>query len=133
MVLSPRTTRDFLEDGLTFYASCSHYFACSHSAQLDMGMLIQRLGWAFDLYAGREVLVRRLVCSVCGWRNPELRLCTVSPKAVGAAHGSWQPMSVEESVKAHFERRAGEAARPDPYPDAWRGKVGRVRRFGRRR
>lgn len=66
MAAEVRTLEEFRRSGRTITAFCSHYYVCSHSAQLRLDLLAIRLGWAFDFYSGRNDLSRRLRCQFAG-------------------------------------------------------------------
>lgn len=69
-----RTLEDFRETHRAIHAYCSHYWVCSHDAQLRLEILSTYLGWDFDFYSGRDYLAGRIPCSVCGWRHPTFAL-----------------------------------------------------------
>jgi hypothetical protein len=69
-----RTLEDFQATGRSIRAFCSHYYVCSHDAQLRLELLAFHLGWTFDFYQGRDHLARRLRCSVCGAHHPTFAL-----------------------------------------------------------
>src|SRR3569623_280311 len=52
--LQIRTLRQFLESDQVIDCNCSNYWECTHSGPLRIEMAVQRLGWEFDFYAGRE-------------------------------------------------------------------------------
>lgn len=52
-------------------------------------MAIQRLGWEFDFYAGRETLAGHVYCSICGKRRPTFRLgWKTRPNTYTGTHGA---------------------------------------------
>jgi hypothetical protein len=68
-ILQVRTLREFLESDQVIDCDCSNYWVCSHTGPLRIELAIQRLGWEFDFYAGREILAAHVYCSVCGKRR----------------------------------------------------------------
>lgn len=60
--------------GYYLWASCAADAGCTHFADLDLGLLIDRFGEGFDFVARRSELVGRLVCRCCGRRAAEIRL-----------------------------------------------------------
>ena len=59
--LQVRTLRQFLESDQVIDCDCSNYWECAHTGPLRIEMAIQRLGWEFDFYAGREALAERVL------------------------------------------------------------------------
>jgi hypothetical protein len=96
---APHTVRDFERVGFALHPYCSHYRVCTHSALLPVAYLADHLGWDFDLYARRDELLGRLVCSCCGWRRPEIQITSQvgRPSSGGPAQGTAVPF--EESVR----------------------------------
>ena len=72
--LQVRTLRQFLESDQVIDCDCSNYWECAHTGPLKIEMAVQRLGWEFDFYAGREVLAAHVYCSICGKYHPTFRL-----------------------------------------------------------
>ena len=84
-----RTLRQFLESDQVIDCDCSNYWICSHTGALRIEIAIQRLGWEFDFYAGREALAERVYCSICGKRRPTFRLGWKSrPETYTGTHGA---------------------------------------------
>ena len=123
-----RTLDDFRETGRSIRAFCSHYYVCSHDAQLRLELLAFHLGWSFDFYAGREHLAGRLRCSVCGWYHPTFSLGHAS-KAVGFAgthSAGFQPLSADALTLLEKQQAVALA---DELP--WVGTRKGGRKFGR--
>jgi len=123
-----RTLLDFQDSGRAIRAFCSHYYVCSHEAQLRLEFLAVYLGWGFDIYAGRDHLSRRLRCSVCGWHRPDFALGHAgAPPEFSGSHGAGTvPLSQEELI-AMQRARAMVIAAESP----WVGKRSGGRKFGR--
>ena len=121
-----RTLREFLESDQVIDCDCSNYWICAHSGPLRLEVAIQRLGWDFDFYAGREDLARVVYCSVCGQRRPTFRLgWKDKPATYAGSHGAGMDLRpAAESGKASFKWIE---------PDDWLRGGGRVRKFGPRR
>lgn len=84
-----RTLRQFLESDQVIDCDCSNYWECSHTGPLKIEMAIQRLGWEFDFYSGREALAARVFCSICGRRRPTFRLgWKTRPSTYAGTHGA---------------------------------------------
>ncbi|HTN64179.1 MAG TPA: hypothetical protein VL147_21920 [Devosia sp.] len=122
-IVQVRTLREFLESDQVIDCDCSNYWTCSHSGPLRLEMAIQRLGWDYDFYAGREDLARAVYCSVCGQRKPTFRLgWKDKPATYTGSHGAGMEI--------------GAATRPDsqPFkwiePDDWLVGGTRIRKFG---
>jgi hypothetical protein len=119
-----RTLRQFLESDQVIDCDCSNYWVCSHSGTLKIEMAIERLGWNFDFYSGREQLAARVYCSLCGWRRPTFRLgWKERPATYTGSHGGG--MNVRTI-----------ASRPSPQwnePADWRQGGDGLRKFGPRR
>lgn len=99
-----------------------------------METLALRLGRGFNLSAGRNVLLSRLVCSVCGRRRPTTILSRIAPSEVGPLPHppvGTGLVSIEEATRRWLElaaqARTREAALGFESP-----KGRRVRKFGRR-
>ncbi|HEY8576947.1 MAG TPA: hypothetical protein VIL88_11475 [Devosia sp.] len=123
-----RTLEDFRETGRAIHAYCSHYYFCSHDAQLRLERLALRVGWTFDFYAGRDFLASRLTCSICGWRYPTFALGHAGkrPEFSGTHGAGTVPLSTEELIQL---QRAREANMREEMP--WVGKRKGGRKFGR--
>lgn len=95
-MLQVRTLRQFLDSDQAIDCYCSNYWACSHSGPLRLEAAIQRLGWDFDFYLGREELAARTYCSVCGMHHPTFRLGWKNrPASYIGTHGAgMEPKSV---------------------------------------
>ena len=50
-----RTLKDFRDTARAIHAYCSHYWVCSHDAQLRLEILAVHLGWAFDFFLGETI------------------------------------------------------------------------------
>lgn len=123
-----RTLEDFRDTGRAIRAHCSHYYVCSHEAQLRLEMLALYLGWGFDFYEGREHLAGRLRCSICGYYYPDFALGHAGkPPEFSGTHGAGTvPLSQEELVAM---QRARAAIAFGEMP--WVGKRKGGRKFGR--
>jgi hypothetical protein len=125
---SATTLDDFRTSGRTITAFCSHYWVCSHDAQLRLDLLALRLGWQFDFYAGRDHLADRLYCSVCGWYRPTFSLGHASkPSGFAGTHSAgFKPLSVDAAAALQLSRQqAAEGQMP------WVGVRKGGRKFGR--
>jgi hypothetical protein len=121
-----RTLRQFLESDQVIDCDCSNYWICSHTGPLRIEMAIQRLGWEFDFYAGREALAGRVYCSICGKRRPTFRLGWKSrPETYTGTHGAGV---VVRSVLDVAEHRSSWRE-----PSDWLRGGSTVRKFGPRR
>ena len=88
-----RTLRQFLESDQVIDCDCSNYWVCAHTGPLRLEMAIQRLGWEFDFYAGREQLAAHVYCSICGKRRPTFRLgWKERPDTYSGSHGAGMEM-----------------------------------------
>ena len=123
-----RTLLDFRDTGRAIRAFCSHYYVCSHEAQLRLEFLALHLGWGFDIYDGREHLARRLRCSICGWHHPDFALGHAgTPPEFSGTHGAGtMPLSQEDLIAMQRGRASIVAAEPP-----WVGKRKGGRKFGR--
>lgn len=124
--LQVRTLRQFLESDQVIDCDCSNYWVCTHTGPLRIEMAIQRLGWEFDFYAGRETLAGHVYCSICGKRQPTFRLgWKTRPSTYTGTHGVGIAMrSVLEPTQT----------KPDwSEPPDWRRGGTNVRKFGPRR
>ncbi|MBU1336928.1 MAG: hypothetical protein KJ944_10120 [Alphaproteobacteria bacterium] len=103
-----RTLEDFRESGRSIRAFCSHYYVCSHDAQLRLELLAFHVGWTFDFYVGRDHLAGRLRCSVCGWHNPTFSLGHAGkpPEFAGTHSAGFRPLSPDVLVRLAAERTA---------------------------
>jgi hypothetical protein len=123
-----RTLEDFQTTGRSIRAFCSHYYVCSHDAQLRLELLAFHLGWTFDFYEGREQLAGRLRCSVCGSHHPTFALGHAS-KVVGFAgthSAGFVPLAADELCRLQ-EQRASKLADEVPWVGVRKGG----RKFGR--
>ena len=127
MAIEIRTLRQFYESEQSIECDCSNYFVCSHTGPLRLEMAIQRLGWEFDFYVGREALAGRLYCSICGKRQPTFRLGSRMPK--GGHAGTHGAGAVPRSVLDVASRVPSAWAEPVDWLAG--GKT--VRKFGPRR
>jgi hypothetical protein len=122
------TLRQFREQGQTIVAYCSHYWVCSHHAQLELDLLATRVGWSFDFFAGRERLAARLYCSICGWYYPTFALghATRPPGFAGSHSAGQAPVQVADAAMLQLVRHA-----TAPPSQPWVGKRKGGRKFGR--
>lgn len=119
-----RTLRQFLESDQVIDCDCSNYWICAHSGSLRLEMAVQRLGWDFDFYSGREVLAARVYCSVCGTYHPTFRLgWKDKPTTYTGAHGAGM------AKRSVLHPPAVEPPRWSEPPDWLKGGTN-VRRFG---
>lgn len=123
-----RTLEDFKVTGRAIRAFCSHYYVCSHEAQLRLEFLAVHLGWGFNFYEGREYLAGRLRCSICGAYQPDFALGhSGTPPEFSGTHGAGTvPLSHEELIAMQRARAvivAGEVP--------WVGRRKGGRKFGR--
>jgi hypothetical protein len=89
MAIEVRTLKQFLDSDQVIDCDCSNYWVCTHTGPFKLEMAIQRLGWEFDFYAGREILALRTYCSVCGKRQPTFRLgWKDKPATYAGSHGA---------------------------------------------
>ena len=123
-----RTLQQFLESEQTIDCDCSNYWSCTHSGPLRLELAIQRLGWSFDFYAGREILARRVYCSLCGRRQPTFRLgWKTRPQTYTGTHGAGMDViSVLDVPKRTMAVHWVE-------PSDWRRGGSSVRTFGPRK
>ena len=123
-----RTLDDFRTTGRSIRALCSHYFVCSHDAQLRLELLAFYLGWSFDFYDGRDRLAARLRCSVCGWYHPTFALGHAN-KATGFAgtHSAGFDPLPADTLRQLQEQRAAALAAELPWVGVRKGG----RKFGR--
>lgn len=124
--LEVRTLRQFLESDQTIECDCSNTWVCTHSGPLRLEAAVQRLGWEFDFYTGREQLAARSYCSMCGKYRPTFRLgVKTRPDAYSGTHGAGMAMrSVLEPQRAKLSW-----IEPDDFIAGGDG----VRQFGPRR
>ena len=122
-----RTLRQFLESDQVIDCDCSNYWVCSHTGQLRLEMAVQRLGWEFDFYAGRELLAAHVFCSVCGSYDPTFRLGWKDrPATYTGAHGAGMAMrSLAGSPPLALSKWS--------EPADWLSGGASVRKFGPRR
>jgi hypothetical protein len=121
-----RTLRQFLESDQVIDCDCSNYWECSHSGPLRIEMAVQRLGWEFDFYAGRDVLAAKVYCSICGKRRPTFRLgWKTRPNTYAGTHGAGA--AVRSVLNGHCKPPAWEE------PADWLKGGTNVRKFGPRR
>lgn len=123
-----RTLGDFRDTDRAIHAYCSHYWVCSHDAQLRLDTLALHLGWSFDFYAGRDYLAGRLRCSICGWYQPAFALGHAGkrPEFSGTHGAGVVPLSADALIAM---QRAREANRAGEMP--WVGVRKGGRKFGR--
>jgi len=123
-----RTLDDFRETGRSIRAFCSHYYVCSHDAQLRLELLALHLGWTFDFYEGRDHLAQRLRCSLCGWYHPTFSLGHAGkPVGFAGTHSAgFGSLSAEAIARLQQQR---EAMTPQDLP--WIGNRKSGRKFGR--
>ncbi|WP_108398713.1 hypothetical protein [Devosia submarina] len=129
MLIRPiRTLEDFRVTGRAIHAYCSHYYHCTHDAQLRLEVLAVHVGWSFDFYLGKEYLAARLICSICGWRYPTFALGHAGTRpAFSGTHGAGTAiLSTEELFKLQRTREANMAGEMP-----WVGKRKGGRKFGR--
>ena len=122
-----RTLRQFLDSEQKIECDCSNHWICTHSGPLRLQLAIQRLGWEFDFYTGRQVLAAVVYCSVCGKRRPTFRLGWKSSPSAGFAgsHGAGMAtLKVEDASQR--QRHRGEWLEPKDWLKGGDG----VRRFG---
>lgn len=123
-----RTLQDFHDTHRAIHAFCSHYWVCSHDAQLALDTLAHYLGWQFDIYDGRTYLAGRLRCSVCGWYYPDFALGHAgSPPEFSGTHGAGSVPLPHETLAAMQRDRQDNIAGDMP----WVGKRKGGRKFGR--
>jgi hypothetical protein len=123
-----RTLWDFEDTGRAIRAFCSHYYVCSHEAQLRLEVLAIHLGWGFDFYAGKDYLAGRLRCSVCGHHHPDFALGhSGKPPEFSGTHGAGTVPLAQDELIAMQRARAVIVAREPP----WVGKRKGGRKFGR--
>lgn len=129
MVTRPiRTLQDFQDTHRAIHAYCSHYWVCSHDAQLALDTLAHRLGWQFDFYEGRDYLAGRLRCSVCGWHYPDFSLGHAgNPPEFSGTHGAGSVPLPHETLAAMQSARRDNIMGELP----WVGKRKGGRKFGR--
>lgn len=123
-----RTLGDFKDTGRAIRAFFSHYYVCSHEAQLRLEVLAFHLGWGFDFYDGREYLAGRLRCSVCGYRYPDFAFGHAgTPPKFSGTHGAGTVPLPREELVAMQRARAANVASELP----WVGERKGGRKFGR--
>ena len=132
-----RTLQEIRDTDHLLLAYCAHDFRCSHAAELDLGLLIARLGPAFALIGepvNRHWLCSRLRCSKCGRYYPALQVGLPPKKTtgVGGAHGS-SPTAIAGSGIDYGEalERAIRFRREHPPENPPPRAKGRGRYFGR--
>lgn len=122
-----RTLRQFLESDQVIDCDCSNYWICTHTGPLRIEMAVQRLGWEFDFYSGRELLAAHVFCSVCGTYHPTFRLGWKDrPTTYTGAHGAGMTMRSLSLPDAAVVPTWTE-------PADWSSGGGRLRKFGPRR
>ena len=125
---SIRTLEDFQVTGRAIRAFCSHYYVCSHEAQLRLDFLAVHLGWGFDFYEGREYLAGRLRCSICGAYYPDFALGhSGAPPEFSGTHGAGTVPLAQDELIAMQRARSTNVALEMP----WVGKRKGGRKFGR--
>lgn len=123
-----RTLEDFRDTDRAIHAYCSHYWVCSHDAQLRLEALAVHLGWAFDFYAGRDYLAGRLRCSICGWHNPTFALGHAGKRPeFSGTHGAGVVTLNADALIAMQRAREANIAGEMPWVGLRRGG----RKFGR--
>ena len=133
MQITYATLRSYKEGGLALLAHCTNYRVCSHSGAVSVDALIQRLGWDFDVVAGRRRIGRILYCSVCGQYHPELLLTRAPedrPVEHVETHPKWAPVPIEESVRRHLALQQMARERDAAIGLSELPSGGRVRKFG---
>ena len=121
--LQVRTLRQFLESDQVIDCDCSNYWVCAHTGPLRIEMAVQRLGWEFDFYVGREALAAHVYCSVCGKFHPTFRLgWKTRPETYTGTHGAGAVVRSVLSVERHST--AWEE------PEDWLRGGTNVRKFG---
>jgi hypothetical protein len=124
--LQVRTLRQFLESDQVIDCDCSNYWECAHNGPLRIERAVQRLGWEFDFYAGREVLAAHVFCSLCGKYHPTFRLgWKTRPTTYTGSHGS--------GAEVRSVLDAAPNAGKWQEPDDWLRGGASVRKFGPRR
>lgn len=123
-----RTLEDFRDTHRAIHAYCSHYWVCTHDAQLRLEFLAERLGWSFDFYDGRDHLASRLRCSICGWHFPTFALGHAGkrPEFSGSHGAGVVPLPREEFIVLQRARGANVAGEMP-----WVGIRKGGRKFGR--
>lgn len=122
------TLADFRDTGRTIRAYCTHYYACSHDAQLRLELLALHFGWHFDFYTGREQLAGRLYCTICGWYHPTFLLGHANgPTGFAGSHSAGFALLPPDQL-ARLEQ-ARQAASSAEIP--WVGQRKGGRKFGR--
>jgi hypothetical protein len=121
-----RTLRQFLESEQKIDCDCSNYWVCTRSGPLKLDLAIQRLGWEFDFYAGRELLARVVYCSVCFNYGPTFRLgWEARPKTYAGSHGAgMDTLRVADAAVRELAREEW------PEPQDWLKGGESVRKFG---
>jgi hypothetical protein len=122
-----RTLRQFLDSEQRIDCNCSNYWVCSHSGPLRLELAVQRLGWDFDLYAGRGLLARHVYCSQFGHYHLTFRLGGKTSPVAGFAgsHGAGMtPLNVMEATQRQLDRAKW------PEPSDWLKGDENVRKFG---
>jgi hypothetical protein len=123
-MLEVRTLKQFLESDQVIDCDCSNYWVCTHSGPLRLERAIQRLGWEFDFYAGRQVLGRVVFCSVCGKHEPTFRLGWKDrPATYSGSHGAGIEMKPASEISSSVPFRWIE-------PADWQRGGTNVRKFG---
>ncbi|WEJ56752.1 hypothetical protein [Devosia sp. FJ2-5-3] len=123
-----RTLEDFRDTDRAIHAYCSHYWVCSHDAQLRLEILAVHLGWAFDFYSGRDYLAGRLRCSTCGWYHPTFALGHAGKRPeFSGSHGAGVVVLATEELVAMQRAREVNIAGEMPWVGVRKGG----RKFGR--
>jgi hypothetical protein len=133
-LLAPRTPADFLRLGYQLTCHCESWPGpCRHSGEVSFDAVAVHLGDDFDIYAERDQLLWRLVCSICGSRRPATILSRVSPVATGPLPHppiARELVPIDEAVRRSLALSAQARERDVAMGyDPPRGR--RVRRFGR--
>ena len=121
-----RTLRQFLESEQKIDCDCTNHWVCTHSGPLRLDIAVQRLGWEFDFYAGREVLGLITYCSICGKREPTFRLgWKARPSTYAGSHGAgMDPLPIADATLRQLDRSKW------PEPGDWIAGGDSVRKFG---
>lgn len=123
-----RTLEDFRDTDRAIHAYCSHYWVCSHDAQLRLEILAVHLGWNFDFYSGRDYLAGRLRCSTCGWYHPTFALGHAGKRPeFSGSHGAGVVVLKTEELIAMQRAREANIAGEMPWVGVRKGG----RKFGR--
>jgi hypothetical protein len=125
--------RGMVQNQYQLTAYCSNAFHCRHSAVLRLEMLVQRLGWDFNIVERRAELRHRLVCTHCATRIPDLIVMPYTPEpaaGTGGAHNAMDVFSVDEVIARERAFRAAVARREPEFDEPLPPKGSYRRRFG---